>query len=358
MKSIIAVCIFFCLVTISSAAEPGAVVYESAVISEDTTWRGSIVVKGFVIVAPQATLRIEQGTVVRFAVTTSQQLSNLVVHGRLHVSGTSDHPVILTSDRPGQVRGAWGGVILLSTEKRNVLERCRIENAETGIDVRYSSVSLKSVTISNSQTALLAHDGFVQMSGSTILESDSGIQIYNSEFEGKDNTIASCQRGCVLNRSSFVLGASKIMNNQQIGLEADESRIKISGSEFSGNTLGARMKNGEGQIVMSSFLKNRQTALHLSGSRMKIQRCMFAENSQDAMRTEDGRALIVNNAFSSNGGYNLYNAGNEVVSARQNWWGAADQSQIEQKVYDGLQDRNVGVVKYFPWLNEKPQLTP
>lgn len=358
MKTLFVSCVFICMTTISLAAEQASVVYDGAVLTEDVTWRGSILVKGFVVVAPQATLRIDPGTVVHFAATAAQQLPNLVVQGRLHAVGTFDQPIVLTSDRSIPVRGSWGGIVLLSTEKRNLLERCRIEYAETGIDVRFSTVTLKSVSIVQAQTALLSHDGVVLMTGSTVSDSETGIEIYNSEFDGRDTTVASCLRGCVLNKSAIVLASLKIMNNQQTGLETDECRVKITGGEFSGNALGALIKGGEGQIVMSSFLRNRQTALHLIGSNIKIQRCLFAENSQDALRTEDGRALLLNNAFSSNGSFNLYNAGSEVVSALQNWWGTTDQLLIGQKIYDVLRDKNTGAVHVYPWLNEKPQLMP
>lgn len=358
MKIIFAACIFFCMTTISLAAEQPTAVYDGAVLTEDVTWRGSILVKGFVVVAPQATLRIDPGTVVRFAATADQQLPNLVIQGRLHAAGTSERPIVLTSDRSRPARGSWGGIVLLSTEKRNLLERCRIEYAETGIDLRFSTITLNAVSIVQTQTALLSHDGVVKMTGSIVSDSETGIEIYSSELDGKDTTVASCQRGCVLNKSAVVLASPKIMNNQLTGLEADECRIKITGGEFSGNTLGARIKGGEGQIVMSRFLRNRQTALHLIGSGIKIQRCLFAENSQDALRTEDGMALLLNNAFSSNGGFNLYNAGREVVSARQNWWGTTDQLLIGQKIYDEARDKNTGTVHIFPWLNEKPPLMP
>jgi hypothetical protein len=150
----------------------------------------------------------------------------------------------------------------------------------------------------------------------------------------------------------------KILNNLQTGLEADECRIKITGGEFSANALGVRIKGGEGEISMTRFLRNRQTALHLSGSRLKIQRCRFAENLQDALRIEDGRALLMNNAFSSNGRFNLFNAGNEVVNARLNWWGGTDLSLVLQKIHDVSRDKNTGAVQIFPWLNEKPALMP
>src|ERR1700681_3205247 len=120
VKTFFVACVFFCMTTISLAAEQPTEVYDRAVLTEDVTWRGSILVKGFVVVAPQATLRIDPGTVVRFAATAGQQLPNLVIRGRLHAAGTSERPIVLTSDRSRPARGSWGGIVLLSTEKRNL----------------------------------------------------------------------------------------------------------------------------------------------------------------------------------------------------------------------------------------------
>ena len=358
MKTLIIACIFFCMTTISFAAEQASIIYDRAVLSEDVTWRGSILVKGFVVVAPQATLRIDPGTVVRFAAIPGQQLSNLVVQGRLHAVGSQDRPVVLKSDRSGPARGAWGGVVMLSTEKRNLMERCRIENAETGIDVRFSAITLKAVSIVGARIALLSHDGVVQMTGGTISDSETGIEAYDSEFDGRDLTVSSCLRGCVLNKSAVVFAASRIMNNQQAGIEADECRIKITSGEFSGNMVGAWIKGGDGQIAMTRFQRNDRTALHLIGSRIKVQRCLFADNSHDALRIEGDRALVMNNAFSANGGFNLFNAGSEAVVARQNWWATTDPAQIGQKIHDVDSDKKNSAVQIFPWLNEKPPLMP
>lgn len=356
MKTLFAVCIFFCLTTVSFAAEQISAVNDGTVYTEDVTWRGTVTVRGSVVVAPQATLRIEPGTMVRFTAPASQQFPSLVVQGRLHAAGTADRPIILASDRAK--RGSWGGIVLLSTEKRNLLEHCRIEHAVIGIDVRFSTISLKAVSVVNCQTALLAHDGVIQMKGCTVSDSETGIEALNSELDVKDTTVASCKRGYVLRKSAVVLATLKIMNNQQLGLDSDECRIKISGVEFSANMQGARIKGGEGQIVLSRFSKNRQTALHLIGSRIKIQRCVFADNSQDALRTEDGWPLILNNAFIANAGFHLYNAGREIVSARQNWWGTTDAGLIGQKIFDAAREKNSGVVHVAPWLKEKPQSLP
>lgn len=358
MKTLIAACIFFCMTSISMAAEQAAVVYDRSVVTEDITWRGSILVKGFVVVAPQATLRIEPGTVVRFAAPSAQQRSNLVIQGRLHAVGTLDQPITFTTAVSRPVRGSWGGIAFLTTEKRNLLEHCTITYAGTGIDVRFSTVILKQVAIAHAQTALMAYDGVVTMSGSNISDSVTGIELYTSELETKDSVITSCQRGCVLNKSAIVLASTTIADNQHIGFDAEDCRIKITGGEFSRNARGARIKGGEGQIFMTRFQKNSQTALHTSGTSIKILRCQFAENSQEAVRTEDGRALFLNNAFGLTGGRNLYNAGREGVSARQNWWGTADPAVISQKIHDVADDANTGAVHVYPWLNEKPALMP
>ena len=358
MRILFAICFLFCITTTSLAAEQATVVYDGAVLSEDATWRGSVLVNGYVVVAPHATLRIEPGTIIRFAATAAQQLPSLIVQGRIQAVGSPEQPIILSSGRTTPVRGSWGGVVFLSTEKRNLLEQCRIEYAETGIDVRSSTVALKDVSIVKARTALLSHDGVVQITGGLVSEAETGIEIYNSEFDGRDTAVTSCQSGFVLKKSAVVLTSLKIANNVNIGLEAEDCRIKITGGEFSGNGLGARIKGGEGQMVQSRFHKNRLTALHLIGAQIKIQRCLFLENLQDALRTEDGGALLLNNGFSSNGGYNLYNAGHEAVSARLNWWGTVDPVLIEQNISGANRDKNSGGADVFPWLREKPPLMP
>ncbi|MDD2852189.1 MAG: right-handed parallel beta-helix repeat-containing protein [Desulfuromonadaceae bacterium] len=359
MKAFFTACIIMiCLSSVASAAEQKAVEYDGVVLNEDSTWRGYVIVRGFVVVAPQTTLRIDPGTVIHFASDSSRQLPSLIVQGRIHAAGTAEHPIILTSDRSKAGRGSWGGLVFLSTEKRNLLEQCRIEYAETGIDLQFSTLTLQGVSIVQTRTALMAHDSVVQMSGGTVTDAETGIEMHNSELDARETTVASCQRGYLLSKSAVALTSSKIINNRHTGFEADECRIKITGGGFSGNATGARITGGEGQIFMSRFLKNGQTALSLSGSRIKIQRCLFVENEQDAIKTEGGRPLFQNNAFSSNGGFNIYNAGHEVVAARQNWWGSANQQQIAQKIYDTARDGNAGAVLVFPWLTEMPQLMP
>ncbi|MBC7961982.1 MAG: right-handed parallel beta-helix repeat-containing protein, partial [Steroidobacteraceae bacterium] len=322
-------------------------------------WRDTVLVKGYVVVAPQATLRIEAGTVVRFAGTgDSSDAARLVIQGRIQAIGTAERPIILTSDRPDPARGDWGGISFVSSEKRNMLEHCRIEYAASGIAAAFSTVSLKVVAITHSNIGVLMRDSVVQMTGGTVTDSDNGIEVHDSEFELRDATIAAGKSGIVMNRSAVGISTVKISDNELYGILSEDCRIKISSAEISANGSGVRLKGGEGQILASRFSGNRDTALHLSGSRIKVQRCLFINNNQDALRLEDGRALIWGNAFSENKGFNLYNTGREDIVALQNWWGSSDRSAIVLKIYDAVRDPRIGSVQLFPWLNEKPQLQP
>lgn len=339
----------------SVTSDNASVVYDRVTLTEDTNFRGNVLIKGYLVVAPHATLRIEPGTIIRFAATgTRNNAALLVVQGRILAVGTADSPIVMTSNRTRPAPGDWGGISLISTEKRNQLEHCRVEFANTGIEAHFSTLSLKMVSVLRSQTGLLMRDTVLQMSGGSLSESEIGIEMHDSEFDARDITVSSCKRGVVMNRSSANVTSVKISDNEQYGLHSEEGRIKMTTAEIYGNGTGARLKGGEGQILSTDFHDNRDTALHLSGSRMKVSRSRFFNNSQDALRLEDGRALISGNVFNGNKGFNIYNAGREDVVALQNWWGSSDISAISKKIHDAVADPRFGSVQMFPWLIEKP----
>ena len=345
---------------LTPAVDQPAIVYENATITEDVSWRGSVVVKGALVVAPQTTLRIEPGTEIRFmAANSGRQLPRLVVMGRIQAVGTLDHPILFTSNSASTVKkGAWGGILLLSSEKRNQLEHCRIECAETGIEGRFSVISLKSVSIGTSITGVFLRDSTVDVSQSAISDCETGIEAHDSELELRDTSVARNRRGAALYRSSVVMVSVVLTGNRQHGILVEEGRIKMTSCDISGNGVGAFIEGGEGQVFMCRFMRNIDTALHLATARLKVNRCRISENLRDGLKLEDGSATIWGNAISGNGGYNLVNAGHESISAPQNWWGAADESSVKGKLFDVTRDARSGVVNVFPWLFEKPALLP
>lgn len=333
--------------------------YVTATLTEDVSWRGNIIIKGFVVVAPQTTLRIEPGTVIRFmAADTSLQLPRLVVMGRIQGIGTADHPILFAPDHANSSKGDWGGVLLLSTEKRNQLEHCRIEGAETGLEARFSTVAAKALSITRSTNGCVLRDSTATLTAPNINACDTGIEAHDSEVEVRDATLAANRRGMFLVRSSVVMSSTVVTGSTQQAVVSEECRLKFNANEISDNASGALIKGGEGQIFLSRFARNRDTALFLAGARLKISRCQISENLRDGLKLEDDSAAVWGNAISDNGGYNLVYSGQNTVSAVQNWWGTSDEAAIVAKVSTSATPHRSGVVNVFPWLTEKPAIFP
>lgn len=333
--------------------------YENATLAEDVTWRGTVLVRGHLVIAPQATLRIEPGTVVRFMKSAiMRQAPRLVVMGRLQCNGTVENPVLFAPNFTAAARGDWGGILLLSSEKRNQCDNSRFEGAETAIEAHFSTFTAKGVTISRTGTGLLLRDSIVTLTAAVISDCETGLEAHDSELDLREGILANNRRGIAAYRSALALTMMNVRGSEQQGIMANECRVKFNTCELAVNGVGALLKGGEGQILMSRFEKNNDVGLHLSGARIKVQRCLFADNLGDGIRMDDGRGIVWASAFSGNGGYNLANNGREDVSAVQNWWGSNDEATIVAKLLVSSKDTRVGAIEFAPWLAEKPLALP
>ena len=323
--------------------------YENTTLTEDVTWRGTVLVRGFVVIAPQATLRIEPGTVIRFMKSAIlRQPPRLVIMGRVQCSGSAEKPVFFGPNLADSAAGDWGGILLLSTGKRNLFEQVHIEGAETGIDSRFSAMTGKGITIARSRTGMVSKDSAIHLEELSVSECETGLDIRDSEFDLREGVLSDNQRGIFGHHSSLVLASLTVRNNDRQGIHAEECRIRFTSCEVSGNTVGALVKGGEGQILMSRFLRNRGAGLQLSAARIRVNRTLFADNIGDGIRTEDGKSIIWGSLFTGNGGFNLHASGSDSVSAVLNWWGSVDEAAITSKLS--------GQIIFLPWLNEKPML--
>ncbi len=333
--------------------------YENITITEDVTWRGTVLVRGSLVVAPQATLRIEPGTVVRFMRSAiMRQTPRLVIMGRLQCSGTADKPVLLAPNVVEADKGDWGGVLFLSSEKRNQLDNCRIEGADTALEARFSTLASKGVGISRSTTGVMLRDSTANLSSLAISACETGLESHDSELDLRDATLTDNGRGIAANRSTLVMASVNVRGSGQEGVLAHDCRVRFSSCELAGNGVGALLKGGEGHLLMSRFVRNRDAGLHLAGARIRVQRCLFADNTGDGMRVDDGRGVVWASAFSGNGGYNLATTGQEDVSAVQNWWGGTNEAAILAKLSGNPRGTRSGTIAIAPWLAEKPAALP
>ena len=128
----------------------------SGEIKNDVTWSGNVFVTGDVHVLEGVTLTIQAGTTITFAdreadsdIRLGQPLdqerfwreskAELLVAGTLIAQGTRDKLITFTGDwsskHPGLPYGQWGGIVILGTAKRTILEYLVITYAEIGITI-------------------------------------------------------------------------------------------------------------------------------------------------------------------------------------------------------------------------------
>lgn len=328
-------------------------------ITEDTTLRGTVLIKGSLVVAPQATLRIEAGARLRFQ-RQSGALQNprLVVQGRLVCAGTAQKPVFFGPAFHDPQASNWGGLLLLSTEKKNSLDYCRVEGAEVGIEARYSQFVGRGLEIARSREGVALFDSLATLQTITVSRCDKGITASDSELELREVTLRENRQGAVMVRSSVVISASNFRGNSQEGLVAEQCRFKISGSSATDNRVGVLLQGGDGQLQQCRFSLNRTSGLSIAGSRVRITLSSFQDNFGTGLRLEGAHGSVTQSSFSHNRGGNLVNVGTDGFAAVLNWWGVADEAQVAAGIQDATRASGSGRVSFVPFLINRPALAP
>ena len=324
---------------------PG-LVYPELVLSEDTVWRGEVLVEGALTVAPQATLTVEPGTVVRFR-RKGAQTPSLVVQGRIVAAGTKETPVLFTSNFAVPAPSDWQGIMLLGSEKKNLLENCRIQGAQTGLEALFSSVTLKNVRVERSATGMRFQDTLLAMEAGGVSDCDTGLSFAESEATLRGIAVEGNRLGVVAKRSSLYLFEPSLAGNQAAAFSGAECRVRIQGGVVAGNGSGVTFLECQGAVSGAKVAKNREFGMSLTASRIRVHGNQITGNGNNGVIVFDGSSVAWDNAIHENAGYDLYNAGTEEFRAPGNWWGA-----LGPKIFDNA---GRGKVLYAPQLNDRPQ---
>ena len=329
--------------------------YRNQTITEDVVWRGEILIEGGVTIATQSTLTIEPGTVVRFRRTDEEGGDNplLLVHGRILALGGSEKPVLFTSNFVEPQPGDWQGIVIMASEKKNLLENCRIAGAETGIEALFSTINTKNVVFAACGTGARIQDCLAVMSGGGASGCVVGLNLLESEVDLRDSNFSGNRQAVVAVKTSLYLGGATFYGNDQEALRVESSRVRITGNSFSVNGSGISLSLCEGTVSANRILKNTDYGLSLAKSRVKVNGNEIAQNGKNGLRVEDGKGIAWGNTFAANGEYDLYNAGTEDFKAMGNWWG--DGTPFSKRIYDRRSDAGRGRVYYIPVLRSKPQ---
>lgn len=116
---------------------------------------GHYVVYDSIVVAPEATLVIEPGTILYF-----HKDAQMIVRGMVTAEGTREKPIIFRGDRTDnmfsylpydRIPGQWGGITIDSLSNANRFVHCDIHSAKYGIRVVEGDSTAQRLTIESSR---------------------------------------------------------------------------------------------------------------------------------------------------------------------------------------------------------------
>jgi hypothetical protein len=320
-------------------------------ISEDTTWSGRVVMSGVVTVSPHATLTIEPGTdVVVVPGKKGTAGAVLSVQGRLWVRGTADRPIRFLLENGTGRKSAWQGIVLLGSGKKNSLEHCRIEGADVGLDVIYSSVSLKNALFNNCRIGLRSQGGLLLATGGGATNCETGIILHNSEADCRGNTLEANRLGLSAVATSLHLESAAFTSNTSLAFAGDNSKLAIYRCTFSKNGSGLIITSSEGAMEGSRVVSSQDFGMRLTDSRMRISGNTVSLNTGVGIFVNGKNSVFWGNNITLNGLYNMYNEGADDVSAVGNWWGFSTISRIKKSIFDKTVNPGRGILLILPVL--------
>ena len=319
-------------------------------MTEDTVWHGQIIVEGPLTVAPQATLAISPGTVVRFRPSPAGEAGLLLVRGRIQAAGTREEPVTFTSDETGPAAGDWQGIILLDSAKKNLLHWCRIEAAAAGIAAHFSDLVLREITVSRCRTGVTLRSSTAVISGGGVTTCGTGLIATDGELDLTGGLFTANDRGIVVQDGSLFLGETEVSGSAGEGITVTGARLRIEGCRVERNAAGATFTRCRGDLVGSSVAGNRAAGLDLVDAPLRVTRNRITGNGGAGVTVRSGWATIWENLIEGNGEGGLVVSGTAEAVAPANWWGSADPAEVRGRIRGG----DGGRVLYLPILTSPP----
>ncbi|HEY5974225.1 MAG TPA: right-handed parallel beta-helix repeat-containing protein, partial [Geobacteraceae bacterium] len=234
--------------------------YRSTVLAEDTVWHGAILVEGWLIVPPKVTLTLQPGTTVRFKGGGGGS-SGLLIQGRLQAFGTQQQPIVLTSPYAEPNAGDWQGIRFIASEKNNLMEHCRIEGADRGLEVAYSTLTATNLRVTGCQTGIFLQDAVVTLNEIMASGCETGLDSDESELDLREPVLADNRTGITASGTSLIVRGGRITGNRHQGLAADNCRLRLAQTIIANNGSGAVLTGCEGSLSACRLLDQLATAL-------------------------------------------------------------------------------------------------
>lgn len=187
------------LTSMTAVAAEQPLYLDKAYITEDTTWSGTVVLRGQNVVRRGVTLTLLPGTVVKFSWIDEDGDDigdgELTVEGRLIARGTRNNPILFTSAKESPAPKDWT-FVQISVSKNSLVEHCIFEYAFSGLQVHYSTATIHKSLFRNNFEGIRFSTTDILIEHNDLLDNYYGIRceangsrttVRNNRFSGNDH---------------------------------------------------------------------------------------------------------------------------------------------------------------------------
>ena len=285
-------------------------------ISQDTTWQGTVILHGDVLVEPGVTLTVAPGTMVKLHRIDEESPENMfgidspyypyaeiIVRGRLIARGTAERPIVFTSAEPDARARDWGAINFLGSDG-SVLEHVKVLCAYNGVHAHGSTLTIRD---------------------SEFVKNGVGIS-----FKSEEETPG-------------------------VPWFGKRSRIEISGCLIARNKGGIGFRNSSGTIEHNEIRDNKFFGVFAKENSDVVVRYNEITGNRKGVYLYQvkGLRLEYNNIY-DNRDYNIAPAEAQdfPVDAPHNWFGTRNLAAIAETIFDHAEDPELGEVLIAPVAEE------
>jgi parallel beta-helix repeat protein len=333
----------------ASLMAEGHMVYKGdQTIFEDTVWEGEVLIDGILTVAAGVTLEIRPGSTVRFTRFDSNKDGigehEIFSQGTILVLGTAEQPVLFSSAEESPRPGDWGAINMMVSEEKNRLEHCIVEYGYRGFHAHFSQASLLGSTFRKNVRGAQFQESQVVIKRCRFVDNCNGVQFRDSKVVLDNSQISGSQWGLRCVYSDLIMTGNLIENNLVNGANIRDGKLEASGNRIVGNRRGLYLQRSEGQVSGNDLSANSEHGIFLEDSMVEVVDNRLSGNGRAGVRWLNSQGRLSRNQIAENGVYALINDGTTTVSARNNWWGAAEMKAIDASVRDGRDRDGMGMV--------------